>query len=354
MPRRPLVVALTALLTLVALLALSLVPAASAATSPYAPVNRPGPALDVPAAQLAASLSCTPSVKQAAREPVLLVPGTELAPRPNFSWNYERAFAAAGVPYCAVTLPANANGDIQTAGEYAVSAIRRMHAASGRKVDIVGYSQGGMVPRWALRFWPDTRAMVDDDIGLDASNHGTLDADFCTASNECPPAFWQQRDTARFIAALNSIQETFPGISYTEVYSDTDEVVVPNLGPAASSSVHGGGGAITNVAVQSVCSADTSEHLAMGSYDPVGYALALDALTHPGPADPGRIGRSVCATPFMPGVDPATFPADYAAYIAYIGHSVATAPEVTTEPPLQCYVFAAGCPSSAATGSRAG
>jgi triacylglycerol esterase/lipase EstA (alpha/beta hydrolase family) len=341
---RALRVAITALAA-VAAIALPAAGAARAAATAWAPVNRPGPRLDVPAAKLAASLRCSASVRHSAREPVLLVPGTELTPAPNFSWNYEPALAAAGFPYCTLTLPEHANGDIQTAGEYVVYAIRTMHRLSGHRVQIIGYSQGGMVPRWALRFWPDTRRMVDDDIGLDASNHGTLDADFCTAAKHCPPAFWQQRSDARFIAALNSIKETFPGISYTEIYSDTDEVVFPNFGPRASSSVHGGGGQITNVAVQSICPNDTSDHLAMGTYDPVGWALALDALTHRGPADPARISRSVCATPLMPGVDPLTFPADYAAFGAFIASSVAHAPEASAEPPLRCYVFASGCRS---------
>lgn len=43
-----------------------------------------------------------------------------------------------------------------------------------------------MVPRWALRFWPDTRAMVDDVIGLDPSHHGTLDAYGVCAVAGCP------------------------------------------------------------------------------------------------------------------------------------------------------------------------
>ena len=30
-----------------------------------------------------------------------------------------------------------------------------------------------MIPRWALRFWPDTRVMVDHVVGLSPSNHGT-------------------------------------------------------------------------------------------------------------------------------------------------------------------------------------
>ena len=98
-----------------------------------------------------------------------------------------------------------------------------------------------MVPRWALRFWPDTRAMVEDLVGLSPSNHGTLDA-IPACAQSCAPAFWQQRSDAAFSAALNSAQETFPGISYTEIYTNTDEIVVPNLGPAASSSLRGGGG----------------------------------------------------------------------------------------------------------------
>ncbi len=97
--------------------------------------------------------------------------------------------------------------------------------------------------------------MVDDLIGLSPSNHGTLDAiPLCEVG--CAASIWQQRSNANFIAALNSGQETFAGISYTDVYTLTDEVVVPNFGPAASSSLHGGGGAITNVAIQTVCPTD--------------------------------------------------------------------------------------------------
>src|SRR4051794_28470037 len=257
-------------------LALALAPAASAATRAYAPVDRAGPKLSVPAADLAKNVVCK-RVTAGRRSPILLVPGTTLKPDQNFAWNYERAFDALGFPYCTVELPFSAMGDIQVAGEYVVYAIRHAHELSGKKVQILGYSQGGMVPRWALRFWPDTRALVDDDIGLDASNHGTIDAEYCGNGPSCPPAFWQQRASALFIAALNSFQESFPGISYTEIYSHTDEVVVPNTSDAGSSSIHGGGGAIRNVAVQEICPNDASEHLAMGSYDSVGYALAVDA-----------------------------------------------------------------------------
>jgi hypothetical protein len=78
----------------------------------------------------------------------------------------------------------------------------------------------------------------------------------------------------------------------------------------------------------------------MGTYDPVAYALAVDAFTHSGPADPTRISGSVCTQPFQPGVDPLTFPADYASFAAAIATSVAQSPETAKEPPLRCYVFA--------------
>src|SRR6476660_9459368 len=94
--------------------------------------------------------------------------------------------------------------------------------AKARKVQIIGYSQGGMVPRWALRFWPDTRPLVDDDIGLDASNHGTITAEGSCLLNGCAPAVWQQRNTSAFISALNSIHFFFNDTATTEIYTWDD------------------------------------------------------------------------------------------------------------------------------------
>jgi hypothetical protein len=192
--------------------------------------------------------------------------------------------------------------------------------------------------------------MVDDLVGLSPSNHGTLDA-IPACAQSCAPAFWQQRSNAAFIAALNSAQETFPGISYTNVYTNTDEVVVPNFGPAASSSLSGGGGAIANVAIQSVCPADLTEHLGIGIYDNTAYQLALDALTHPGPADPSRVAATTCLSPLMPGIDPSTFAADYANTVASVASTVAASPRTTSEPPLACYVTAT-CPTGRAAAQQ--
>jgi triacylglycerol esterase/lipase EstA (alpha/beta hydrolase family) len=327
--------------TLAAGLALLLPGAAHAIT--YAPPDQPGPPLSVPRSDLKASLACNGSLAGATRAPVLLVPGTAYSPQTDFGWNWEPALTKLGIPWCAVSLPDRGMSDIQVAGEYVVNAIRTMYGRAGRRISVVGHSQGGMVPRWAFRFWPDTRSMVDDLIGLAPSNHGTLTAETTcqTVTGGCAASFWQQKDGSEFIKALNSYQETFPGISYTVAYTHTDWVVTPNLDESGSSSLHGGGGEIRNVAIQDVCPTDLNEHLAIGTYDPVAYALAIDALDHPGAAGPSRLDPvSLCTQLLMPGVNPATFPTDEAASVADVGQTVASAPRTPVEPPLACYVTA--------------
>jgi hypothetical protein len=319
----------------------------------YAPTDRPGPPLRVPAATMRAALHCNGSLASGRLEPVLLNPATGVTPDENYSWNYERAFTAQGRAWCAVTMPYNTLGDIQTAGEYLAYAIRSMYHAAHRRIAVLGHSQGGMSMRWALRFWPDTRVMVDDVIGMAGSNHGTSLVGFCRPGvTSCPPADWQQGTNAAFIAALNSGAETFPGISYTEIFTHTDEVVVPNRTDAASSSaLHTGDGHITDVSIQDICPLDLDEHLAIGTIDPVAYALVMDALGHAGPAAPSRIARSVCTQLIQPGVDPVearTYLQILAAAPGLLSVStpdanLVGAPEVKAEPALRCYVYAAGC-----------
>lgn len=207
--------------------------------------------------------------------------------------------------------------------------------------------------RWALRFWPDTRAMVDDVIGMAGSNHGSTAVGSCIPNKlACPPAVWQQNNKANFISALNSVAETWPGISYTEIFTHHDEVVTPNNTDADSSSaLHTGAGMIANISTQDVCSGDPAEHLLVGTIDPTAYALAMDALTHPGPAVPSRISHSVCSQLYQPGVSPLYVPmylqilaaAPGLVAVDVPGVNLAGAPEVTNEPVLRCYVYATGC-----------
>jgi triacylglycerol esterase/lipase EstA (alpha/beta hydrolase family) len=305
------------------------------AATKYAPLNRPGPKLTVPRSDLRASLVCSRDVRNAKREPVLLLPATGVDSGHNFSWNYERAFDQLGIPFCASdqqgALSSNMD-DIQTRGDYVTYAIRKMHRLAGRRIATLGHSQGGMITRWSLRFWPDTRRMVDDVIGMAGSNHGSSGGGASCAAG-CSAAFAQQSADSNFIAALNSRRETFQRISYTEIYTNNDEVVTPP--PSAGVS---GPGKITNVAIQSICPADPEEHLSIGTSDATAYGLVVDALNRRGPAKPSRVDPAVCDQALMPGIDTNTYAADTAASFAFLGNSIATYPHVTAEPPLRCYV----------------
>jgi pimeloyl-ACP methyl ester carboxylesterase len=310
----------------------------------YAPLNRPGPKLSPPVSAMADAMQCSGDLVDATVTPVLLVPGTGASAMSNFGFGYEPALTDLGIPWCAITFPADGNNYLPTNGEYMVYAIRTMYAWAGRRIDIIGHSQGGMIPRWALRFWPDTRHMVDDQIGFAPPNQGTT-----AASPSCPHgcqiSTTEQAAGSMFIQALDSGAETFPGISYTEVFSHDDEEVHPNQDDGDSATdLFGGGGMITNVSVQDVCPADVVEHLGIGTFDPVAYALAINAMSHPGPAIPAEIPKTVCNEKLMPGIDPLTF--GPAAAEAAVQTETSAALTVYKEPPLPCYVYATGCPKA--------
>ena len=300
------------------------------AQAAYAPVDRPGPALSEAPEKLAAALACSAGLDGTVRTPVLLVHGTSLTPEENWSATYQPALSSLRIPWCTVALPDRGTGDIQRNAEYVVHAIREMRRRAGRPIAIVGASQGGMLPRWALRFWPDLRPMVDDLVGLAPSNHGTTRG-HTSCRRECFPAHRQQMDESRFIEALNSFQETFPGISYTNVYTRYDEV----LTPPESAALHTGGGQITNVAVQDICPLDFSDHITLALANATGFALAMDAFSNPGPGSRHRVGERGCAQPPIPGYSPTRLAALTGSYFANRDNGAA---RVSEEPPLRCYV----------------
>ena len=284
-----------------------------------------GPALTVSEQRLRASLSCPPRF-QADRDPVLLVHGTATDTHDTWSWNYQRALPALGYSVCAVDLPERALGDIQVAAEYIVYAIRVIAAGAGRPVDIIGHSQGTLEPRWALRWWPDVRRLVDDDISLAGPHHGASGADQFCITGSCAPAVHQMRPPARFLTALNSEDETPGDVDYTSVFSDSDELVQP----PSSAKLQGA----VNVLVQDLCPGRPVHHGGI-IHDPMIFALVLDAWTHPGPADPSRVDRAACQQAWMPGVtEPITGNAMLygRAFVAVTVHD-----RVAEEPPLAPY-----------------
>ncbi|GHH30866.1 esterase/lipase family protein [Lentzea cavernae] len=321
------------LLLVLALLCVS-APVASASTGPYAPVNRPGPRLSVPIADLQAAVKCTPSAHGSHREVALFVPGTGVAPAESFSWNWFRALDRIGHPYCSVALPGKSVGDVQVSAEYVVHAIRHARAISRGKIAVIGHSQGGVSSRFALRFWPDTRAMVADHIGLAAVNHGSDQNDALYPHGNGPAFALQLKRTAKFVEAANSRRETFPGISYTSLSTVHDQFVTP----AGTTDLRGPG--VANISLQDVCPGNTSDHITIGTSDALAHSLTMNAITRRGPADPADLPASICAQDTMPGADPDTVTADLAAFLKSATDTIAAAPVSAAEPALKPYVFA--------------
>lgn len=283
------------------------------------------PALETPRARLDAAVHCPATFADRAREPVLLVHGTFTDDNYNFAWNYLPALQNLGYDVCTVTLPDHSLGDMQIQAEYVVHAVRVMAARSGERVDIVGSSQGTLHPRWAVRWWPDVRASVDDLVQLAAPNHGTSVTAFGTSFGRCFASCWQMRQGSDYINALNAGDPTPDGVDVTSLYTLTDELVQPQL-PTSTSALEGA----SNIPLQSLCPGRPVDHVTISTGDAVGFALTVDALEHEGPADPGRFEVTTCLQPFIPTTNPLDL-------LTTDGSASFQGQYVDGEPPLKAY-----------------
>jgi triacylglycerol lipase len=293
-----------------------------------APVE-PGPRLETPRALLDDAVRCPSKLT---RKTVLLVHGTSVTADENWGWSYVKALPRADFDVCTVDLPDRSLIDIQTTSEYVVHAIRVAARRSGQRISVIGLSQGALQPRWALRWWPDLRLLVDDYISMAGTNHGSVFADAACAGGSCLASLWQQRTIGSpFQAMLNSGDTTPGNVSYTSVYSLTDEIIQP-VAPLPGARIEGA----TNIAVQDVCPGRYVGH-AQSIADATYYAVVMDALTHRGPAQPLRVDRHSCSQVFMPHVDPVEAAVRTAEVYVTAGIVQSQYEKVPAEPPLRPY-----------------
>lgn len=236
--------------------------------------------------------------------PVVLVHGTFENQR--FNWN-ALAPLLKNEGYCVFSFNYGATQGTQLTGGFAnglapvkqsarelAAFVDRVRSATGAgKVDIVGHSQGGMMPRYYTnKLAGNTKVRML--VGLSPSNHGTslsglvdfarllgpigdlavrLVTDFC-------PACGDQIRGSAFMQELNAGGDTVAGVQYTVIQTKYDEVVTPYdsafLTPAAAGHV------VRNVLVQNGCPIDLSDHLAI-PFDRRALTLVLNALdpSHP-------------------------------------------------------------------------
>jgi len=277
-----------------------LVPVGAAAAAPKYPViyseatllagalapDSPPPGANIP--------GCTPSA--AHPRPVVLVHGT--FENEDGNWG-TLAPLLADNGYCVYTFNYGGPplvGEVYGLAEIAASAgqlsafVDQVLAETGAsKVDLVGHSQGGMMPRYYLRFLGGA-AKVDNLVGLAPSNHGTtidgletlasllpggsaaLSAGLATECESCA----EQLAGSAFLTNLNAGKETVPGVTYTIIESSYDEVVTPYTSAFLS------GRHVTNILIQSQCALDFSGHIGI-AFDRIALTDVLNALdpSHP-------------------------------------------------------------------------
>ncbi|GHH75021.1 lipase [Streptomyces sulfonofaciens] len=281
-------------------LAAALLPAAAlAAFTPLAPLTAQ-PAAAAPAAGAAAGgwndYSCKPSA--AHPRPVVLVHGTfansvdnwlVLAPYLAgrgycvYSFDYGRL---PGVPALGGLGPVDGS-----AGQLAAFVDKVLAATGAAKADVVGHSQGGMMPRYYLKFLGGAQK-VNALVGIAPSNHGTTLSGLAALLpyfpgagdllNTATPGVADQMAGSDFLNRLNAGGDTVPGVHYTVIATRYDEVVTPYRSQFLT------GPDVHNVVLQDLCAADPSEHVAIGTVDLVAAHEVANAL------DPAHAVPTTC------------------------------------------------------------
>jgi triacylglycerol lipase len=246
---------------------------APTSTTPASPPTTTGPA---PPTTL--NSSCKPPPQHP--EPVILVPGTYGVT----SWQLIGP-ALANLGYCVYTFTYgnNETGNIVTSAHELATFVSHLLKVTGAShVAIVGHSQGGMMPRYYIKFLAGA-GKVAKLIGLAPSNHGTLDPSALGALTGCIACAQQQAGSA-FLAKLNSGDETPPPVDYTVIETIYDTVVVPYT----SAFLTGPTTRVTNITLQQQCPGDLSNHLTLPT-DPVALQWVENALASTGPARPSFV-----------------------------------------------------------------
>ncbi|MFF3310303.1 esterase/lipase family protein [Streptomyces sp. NPDC002952] len=183
----------------------------------------------------------------------------------------------------------------KSAGQLQVFVDKVLAATGAAETDLVGHSQGGMMPRYYLKFLGGA-AKVNALVGIAPDNHGTTlngltkllpyfpgAEDLLSAST---PGLADQVAGSAFLTKLNAGGDTVPGVRYTVIATKYDEVVTPYGSQFLS------GTGVRNVLVQSLCAADFSGHVAIGLLDRVAYREVANAL------DPAHATATTCASVF--------------------------------------------------------
>ncbi|GAA4689260.1 alpha/beta fold hydrolase [Streptomyces chumphonensis] len=242
---------------------------------------------------------CEPSPEHP--EPVVLVPAT----LSNMGGNWAALSPMlANAGYCVYSFNYGMNGlslgrfggltDISGSARTMSEFVDRVLAATGaEKVDVVGHSQGGMMPHYYVKRLGGADT-VDDFVALAPSNHGTTSAGLLHLRDFIDPfgiidvlltrldlaGLAQQAEGSRFQTALFGDGDTVPGPHYTVIQTRNDKVVTPYTNAFLDAEP---GTEVTNILLQDQCPNDPVGHMGLFLDGPA-LQHVINALGD-GPAD---------------------------------------------------------------------
>ncbi len=164
-------------------------------------------------------------------------------------------------------------GHIERSAEELKSFVSYVLSKTGAsKVDLVGHSQGGMMPNYYIKYLGGA-SKVNELIGLAPSNHGTtlsgitellevfpFASEFTTGLLEFlgAPALPEQEEASAFMKKLFGSGEPLSSeVRYVVIETSHDEVVTPYT----NAFLHGSN--VTDITIQSQCPSDPVAHIGM-------------------------------------------------------------------------------------------
>ncbi len=241
--------------------------------------------------------SCRPS--NAHPYPVVLVHGTFANQHANWQTLspllYNNGYCVFTFNYGGPPLLGTIYGTNEMAGsaEELSAFVDRVLAATGKsKVDLVGHSQGGVMPHYYIKFLGGA-AKVHTFVALAPPNRGTTLAGLVLLQDYIPgvaalvvdgleelcPACLQQEAGSDFLATLSSGGITVSNVKYTIISSIYDQIVTPWRSQQLS------GSNVKNIVIQDQCPIDFDGHAGL-AFDHIALQDVLNALDPAHPSTP--------------------------------------------------------------------
>jgi pimeloyl-ACP methyl ester carboxylesterase len=263
--------------------------------------------------------------------PVILVHGT---------WENQKTNWSAAAPllknagFCVYSFTYGGNpGDVfagwksiaDSAGTFGAFANKVLATTGAPQVDIVGHSQGGMMPRYWVKFgdsWTGGSfgkgtSKIRKLVALAPSNHGTTLSGITELGRTLgidplaiplQPAAIDQQIGSAFTKKMDTCPNGLPNadicagdtITYTVLETNGDQIVTPYTNAFLKANPAAPAAKVTNVKLQDKCILDASEHLAI-TYDSFAYGLVLQALGVDPSKVPGASPSCKLITPYVGG-----------------------------------------------------